>query len=97
MDQTTDSMISIARAEASKMQAAVSGVARDASIRMSVGQFSSLANLIASLCERQPTPDSESFGDARYWVPLDHFVRVRETVHSLEQECARLREGRQTN
>ena len=91
MDVTADTTIALARAEAEKMRAAVTSAAGDATVTMSVDQFAVLSRLIFQLCDLVGGPPG-SLGDARYWVPLDIFVKVKAMAARLQQECEDLRE-----
>jgi hypothetical protein len=92
MDVTAHQTVAIARAEAEKMQAAVAGTGPDAKVTMSSDQFATVSRLITQLCDLANGPPG-NLGDARYWVPLDVFVRVRDKATRLQRDCDELRAG----
>ena len=91
MDVANQEIVSAARTEAARMAAAVAGKPGDDRVTMSVTQFSTLARLIATMGDRLAGPHPGSFGEARYWVPLDAFERNRRALQALEAECNELR------
>lgn len=91
MDLTVKDITSAARAEAAKMQTAVKGRDPALKVSMTVGQFTILAGLIDDMCDLLARPDSRSFGEARYWVPLEVFAKLRDSAKSLDRQCAELR------
>ena len=91
MHEHSKHVVSAALAEATKMKAAVHGASEDGRVDMSVRQFSTLALLIEQLCLGLPHPDIGSFGNPRYWVPLDVFIKSQESNRLLKSECASLR------
>lgn len=90
MDVTEEQTISIARAEAEKMQAAIAGAETDAKVSMSRDQFAVLSRMIVLLCDLVSGPPGK-LGDPKYWVPLEMFVRVRELTARLQADCDQLR------
>lgn len=92
MDVTAHETVAIARAEAEKMRAAVVGARPDAKVTMSSDQFATLSRLIEQLCDLANGPPG-NLGDARYWVPLDVFARVRDKAARLQREYDELRAG----
>ncbi len=93
MDATAKGTVETARAEVIRMRAAVVGGDAAAKVSMTLDQFATLANLIEALSDLADRPDPAGFGEARYWVPLDRFVKLRESARSLDRQCSALREA----
>lgn len=91
MDLTMQNVAHAARTEAAKMKNAVQGRDPTLKVSMSAGQFTMLANLIDAMCDMLAGPDVHSFGEARYWVPLDSFIKLRDSARSLDRQCQELR------
>lgn len=83
-------IISAGLSEAAKMKAAVAQAGADSRVTMPAGHFSVLAALVESLCEVAQGADSGGMGDARYWVPLEEYAKLKREAQRLATEQASL-------
>lgn len=77
-------IVAAAQEEVRRMTASARNQAEDATVTMSVRQFRRLADLMVQLsaaCLDAPTTDGAGeLGNPRYWVPLEHFNRLKARI-----------------
>ncbi|HEX7820768.1 MAG TPA: hypothetical protein VF463_09135 [Sphingobium sp.] len=82
MNSAERQAVILARVEVERMRAFMSGVDAADQVRLSVPKFSQIVDIMAQLTQILADDEAEAFGDARHWVPLAQFTRVKlEAAH----------------
>lgn len=90
MDNSDTDIVTIARIEVERMQAAIASVGEATQVGMDINHFTRIAGLLDGLLERVGQVDEAEFGDPRYWVPLPQFQRIKAEASHWRSECHRL-------
>lgn len=92
-------LMDMVRAEIERMRGAIAHADPQSEVRMRAGQFGQLADFMEVLIDRvsampeataQDDEDEDGMGDPRYWVPLDHFQRIKADADHWRAEHGRL-------
>ncbi|MBU6267966.1 MAG: hypothetical protein KGN34_10525 [Sphingomonadales bacterium] len=95
MDDAT--ILATARLEAERMRALARGSERRGEVRMSMVHFGEIGDMLAeviAVSERVSRRDEPAMGDTQYWVPLDHFQRIKARCDALERLVRQYAPGR---
>jgi hypothetical protein len=83
VDRIEDDILRVAKAEVDGMRAAIADLPGHAHISMPARQFARLAFMLERLTEMADERIG-SFGDTRYWVPLDHFRQLKDEADRVQ-------------
>ncbi len=92
MDERKLDVVEAGRTEALSMRGAIAGRAPDAEVRLTVAHFAHLADLLDALASKAASRWDDTMDDPRYFVPLDHFRRVKQEAARVEGEYAELQQ-----
>lgn len=96
MDGSGFNLIAVARAEVSRMRKAVDGADDTRTVKLSVKEFTRLADLLGTVTDTLACR-MDTLDDPRYWVPLDHFKKVRSEAEQFKDECGKLKDQQSIN